>query len=397
MIGSNPAKMPKEIVNALTPARVRQEKRPGRIADGQGLYLHISETGGRWWVWRGTVHGKRRELGIGSARLIPLAEAREKARLWRRTARDGGDPEQERDRAKMTALTVEGAARKVWGDQIEPHAKNPKHSAQWIRTLKVYAFPHIGARPVHTITQGDILRVLAPIWTEKPETARRVRQRLRTVFDWARTAGHFDGVNPIEGIERGLPKQRDRVQHHRALPYGELPVFMRRVETIDGVGALALRFTILTAARSGEVRNATWAEIGIEARTWTIPASRMKAQREHRVPISDAAVCVLDRVRALSDDLVFPGTKPGRPVSDMTLSAVLRRLDVDATVHGFRSTFRDWAAEQTSFAREIAELCLAHEVGNAVERAYRRSDLFDKRRELMEQWAVFCTSGVDAE
>ena len=245
---------------------------------------------------------------------------------------------------------------------------------------------------MHAIKQADILRILAPIWTEKPETARRVRQRLRTVMNWARTAGHYEGMNPVEGVEDGLPKQRAKVRHFRALPYGELPELMRRIEDVDGMGALALRFTILTAARSGEVRGAMWSEIDTEARVWAIPADRMKAEVEHRVPLCDETLAALERVRGLSDGLVFPSRRAGRPISDMTLSAVLRRLKVPGTVHGMRSTFRDWCEEMTGFPHEVKEAALAHTVRNKVEAAYRRTDLFDKRRTLMDQWGRFCLS-----
>ena len=384
--------MPKEVHNALTPAKVKQEKRPGRYADGQGLYLHVSETGARWWIWRGTVHGRRRELGMGSARLVSLAKAREIARTWRRIARDGGDPVVERDKNRRQSLTFEEAARRVWAAQIEPPGRNEKYTKQWLTSLKAHAFPLIGSLPVHAVTQSDILRVLSPIWTERSQTARLVRQRLRTVLNWARAAGHCEGVNPVEGVEDGLPKQRYRVQHFKALPFKELPEFMRRLEAVEGVAALALRFTILTAARSGEVRGARWSEIDIEDRLWVVSDARMKAEREHRVPLSGEALAVLERVCGLDSTMVFPAHKRGAIMHDMTIAAPLKRLDVTGTVHGFRSTFRDWAAERTSVPREIAELCLAHEVGNAVERAYRRSDLFDKRRELMSQWARFCMS-----
>ncbi len=384
--------MPKEVRDALTAAKVRQEQRPGRYADGNGLYLHVSETGARWWVWRGTVHGKRRERGMGSARLVSLAEAREIARSWRRIAKAGGDPAAERDKGKRETLTFEDAARRVWSEQIAPNARNPKHRQQWINTLRDYAFPVVGSLPVHAIRQADILRILAPIWTEKPETARRIRQRLRTVLNWARTAGHYEGMNPVEGVEDGLPKQRAKVQHFRALPYGELPELMRRIERVDGMGALALRFTILTAARSGEVRGAMWPEIDADARLWAVPAERMKADTEHRVPLSDAALGVLESVRGLSEGLVFSSNRRGRPLSDMTLAAVLKRLKVDATVHGMRSTFRDWSEEMTGFPHEVKEAALAHTVRNKVEAAYRRTDLFDKRRDLMDQWGRFCLS-----
>ncbi len=382
--------MPKEVHNALTPAKVKQEKRPGRYADGKGLYLHVSDTGARWWIWRGTVHGKRCDRGMGSARLVSLAEAREIARAWRRIARAGGDPATERDKGKRESLTFEDAARRVWSEQIAQSGRNEKYAKQWLSGLRDYAFPTIGARPVHTIAQSDILRVLAPIWSEKPETARRVRQRIRTVLDWARTAGHFEGINPVEGVEKGLPKQRDRVQHRKALPFADLPDFMRRLESVEGIAEYALRFLILTAARSGEVRSMTWGEI--ENAVWTVPGERMKAGLPHRVPLSEPALTVVQTVRGLDTEKVFPGQRRGRPMHDMTIAAPLKRMGVSCTVHGFRSTFRDWAAERTAFPREIAEMCLAHEVGSAVERAYRRSDLFDKRRDLMEQWGRFCLS-----
>jgi len=384
--------MPKEVFNALTPTGVRQKKVPGRYADGAGLYLVVSETGARWWQWRGTVHGRRREIGMGSARLVSLAEAREIARSWRRIARAGGDPAVERDKDKRESLTFEAAARRVWAEQIEPPGRNEKYTKQWLSSLEAHAFPLIGSRPVHAVTQADILRVLAPIWTEKLQTARLVRQRMRTVLNWARTAGHFEGMNPVEGVEDGLPKQRHRVRHLKALPYQELPDLMRCLASVEGVAGLALQFLILTAARSGEVRAMTWGEVDLDSAVWTVPGERMKAGLPHRVPLSDAAVAVVNTVQGLDSQLVFPGQKRGQPMHDMTIAAPLKRLNVPATVHGMRSSFRDWAAESTNIPREIAELCLAHEVGSAVERAYRRSDLFKKRRDLMQSWARFCLS-----
>jgi integrase len=384
--------MPKEVRDALTAAKVRQEKRPGRYADGNGLYLHVSETGARWWIWRGTVHGRRVERGMGSSRLIDLKEARDIARAWRRIARDGGDPKAERDKAKRESLSFEAAARKVHAEQVEGHGKSAKYRRQWINSLQTHAFPMIGARPVHAVTQGDILRVLAPIWGGKPVLARMVRQRMQTVFSWARTAGHRDADNPVDDIEQGLPKHRHRVQHYPALPFADLPDLMRRLAAVEGVAEFALRFLILTAARSDEARSVTWGEVDLESAVWTVPGERMKGDLLHRVPLSAPALTVLQTVRGLDDDRVFPGQRRGRPISDTTIAAPLKRMGVSGTVHGFRSTFRDWAAERTSVPREIAELCLAHEVGSAVERSYRRSDLLDKRRSLMDQWGRFCLS-----
>lgn len=394
--------MPKEVHQGLSPARVRNEKKPGRYADGNGLYLHVSDSGARWWLWRGTIRGHkdekghtiRYERGIGSARTYSLAEAREIAREWRKLAREGIDPGQERDKVLRETLTFEAAARKVWKEQIEPHPGNEKHKAQWISTLATYAFPLIGNRPVHTITQSDILRILSPIWTERAETARRVKQRLRTVLDWARTAGYCEGVSPVEGVEKGLPKQRHKTEHLAALPYDQLPEVMKGLEQDERMGALALRFLILTAMRSGEVRGAAWSEIDFQSSTWIIPADRMKMGREHRVPLSGEALAVLEKVKGLSDDLVFPSVKPGRQLSASYLFDVLEEVKPGFTVHGMRSTFRDWAEECTAFPHEVKEAALAHQVRNSVERAYRRTDLFEKRRELMAAWGRYCASAT---
>lgn len=379
--------------NKLTAAAVRKLG-PGMHADGNGLYLVVDASGARRWALRTVVHGRRREIGLGPVSLVGLAEAREEARRLRLVARQGGDPIAERDRGKRVSLTFEAAARKVHAEHVAPHNRNAKHVAQWLSTVETYAFPTMGKLPVHAVEQADVLRVLAPIWTEKPETARRVRQRLRTVLDWARTAGHREGVNPVEGVEKGLPKQRDRAAHHAALPWRELPDLMPRLEAAEGMGALALRFAILTAARSGEVRGSTWDEIDLDAKVWTIPAERMKAGRAHRVPLSDAALAVLEAAKGLatrSEALVFPSAKAGRPLSDMTLAAVLKRLGVPATVHGFRSTFRDWAEEATGFPHEVKEAALAHTLRDKVEAAYRRTDLFEKRRDMMQAWASHST------
>lgn len=380
-------------VNRLTAPAVRKLG-AGMHADGGGLYLVVDDTGARRWALRTTVHGRRREIGLGPVSLLSLGEAREQARALRKVARAGGDPIAERDKDKRTSLTFADAARKVHAEQIVPNATNGKHVAQWITTLETYALPIIGSRPVHAVEQADVLRVLSPIWTEKPETARRIRQRLRTVLDWARTAGHRDGINPVEGVEKGLARQKDRTAHHAALSWRDLPALMPRIEESQGMGSLALQFTILTAARSGEVRLAIWAEIDLEARVWTIAPERMKAGREHRVPLSKSALAILEKLRPLAvndQSLLFPSKRAAKPLSDMTLAAVLKRLGESVTVHGMRSTFRDWAEENTSYPHEVKEAALAHAVKNKVEAAYRRTDLFDKRIAMMDAWASYAT------
>lgn len=386
-------------VNQLTAVSVKKAG-PGKYADGGGLYLVVDPSGARRWELRVTVHGRRREIGLGGVSLLSLAEAREKARALRAVAKDGGDPIAERDKNKRRSMTFEDAARKVHAEQIEPNARNAKHAAQWLSTLETYAFPTMGNRPVHAVDQKDVLRVLAPIWTAKGETARRVRQRVRTVLDWARAAGHREGINPVEGVEKGLPKQRDAVKHHAAYPWRDLPALMERIEGVAGMGALGLRFVTLTAARSGEVRLARWGEIDMDQAEWTVPGERMKAGKAHRVPLSPEALGVLGIVRDLKtgpDSLVFPSPRGGKPMSDMTIAKVLKTLGVEAVPHGMRSTFRDWAEEATSFSHEVKEAALAHTIKNKVEAAYRRTDLFDKRRDLMDAWGRYAVGGAGAD
>lgn len=272
------------VANRLHPNRVKALKEPGHYVDGDGLALVIGKRGGKSWVLRTVIKGKRTDIGLGGVSWVSLAEAREKARELRKIAREGGDPRAVR-RAEEECPTFEEAAKRVHAEQIAGQGKNDKHRAQWLNTLKAYAFPLIGTKPVREIEQRDVLAVLAPIWTEKPETARRVRQRIRTVMNWARTAGHFEGVNPVVGVEKGLERQKRRVTHHAAMPWAEIPDFLPRLG--DSAAALALRFLILTAARTGEVIGARWSEIDTEARVWTIPAERMKAEKEHR-PLAEA-------------------------------------------------------------------------------------------------------------
>ena len=375
----------------LTVKLIQAIKEAGRYGDGDGLYLEFGSTGSKSWILRTTVQGRRRDIGLGGISWVSLAEARDKARKARKIAKDGGDPLAEK-RAKEGMKTFEEAAREVYENLKPGWREGGVHVKHWISSLERFVFPVIGQRPIDTIQSGDVLTVLTPIWHKTPETARRVKQRIRTVMQWAKGANLYDEENPVEAAEGSLPKHvSGQVKHYAAMPYDALPGFMADLAGRKGVAALALRFLILTAARSGEVRGARWSEFDLENGVWAVPGERMKAKMDHRVPLTAEALAALDAARGLDPDLVFPGQRRGKPMSDMTLTAILRRMERgDFTAHGFRSTFRDWAAERTSAPREIAELCLAHFVGNAVERAYRRSDLFDKRRDLMDRWARWC-------
>ncbi len=378
---------------ALTSVQVRALKVPGRYADGNGLYLVVEPSGSKRWLLRTVVESRRRDIGLGGASLVTLAEAREKAHAYRKLARDGGDPLAERRKARATVPTFAEAAEQVHAEH-KASWENPKHVQQWIRTLETYANPHFGTRRVDQIATPDVLRALAPIWLTKPETARRVRQRIGTVLNWAKAAGHRSGENPVDGVAKGLPKQGGEVEHHAALPYAEVPSFVARLRSSDSgeVARLAFEFLILTALRTSEVLGARWQEIDEAEKVWTVPADRMKKRRVHRVPLSPRASEILDRAKLLAGDspFIFPGRSPAKPMSNMVFSMALRRMNVPVTAHGFRSSFRDWAAEETRYPREVAEAALAHVVENRVEAAYRRGDLLEKRRELMEAWATFC-------
>ncbi|WP_405403623.1 tyrosine-type recombinase/integrase [Paracoccus sp. Ld10] len=381
---------------ALTAQAVRSATVPGKYFDGHGLYLRVDANGSRFWVQRITVRGKRCELGLGSPSLVTLAEARAKALENRKLAREGGDPLQAK-RDTQAMLSFEEAARKVHALH-KPTWANAKHAAQFLATLETYTFPRLGKLKVQDVTTGDVLAVLMPIWTEKPETARRVRQRIGAVMKWAIAQG-WRQDNPAENISRALPKVSKAQEHRKALPYDAVAGC---IDTVRASGAgqvtkLALEFLVLAAARSGEVREAHWDEIDMKAKVWEIPAARMKMKRPHRVPLSPRAVALLHEAEALADGsgLVFPGTKTGRPLSDMTLSKLVKELGFNADVHGFRTSFRTWAQERTTFPREVAEAALAHLSGDAVERAYARSDVFEKRRKMMDAWAAFLAEKRD--
>ncbi len=379
--------------NALTAIRVNAARKPGRYADGNGLYLVVEPSGAKRWILRTVVHGRRTDIGLGGISLVSLKEAREKATALRKLAREGGDPITERRRARAGILTFERAARAVHAEH-KATWKNEKHIAQWINTLEEYVFPVFGNKPVSQVDTPDVLRALSPIWLKKPETARRVRQRIGVVLDWAKAAGHRSGDNPVLGIAKGLPKQSDRAEHHAALPYAKVSEFIEKLRAHECAESirLAFEFLILTATRTSEVLRATWTEI--DADTWTIPADRMKAEREHRVPLPARCLEILARARELSggEGYIFPGRMKDKPLTNMVFLMTLRRMAVDTTAHGFRSSFRDWASERTNFPREVCEMALAHTVRDKTEAAYRRGDLFEKRRELMNEWARFCQS-----
>jgi len=393
--------------NILTARKVETAKDPGYYGDGGGLYLQILPSGSKTWIYRFQLAGKRRDMGIGSASdpstKLTLADARERALALRRMVKAGIDPIRERN-AKATETRVETVKATKFceaaTDYIADHRaawRNAKHADQWTSTLKTYAYPVLGDLALQVIDTERVMRVLRPIWSAKPETASRVRGRIEAILDWATVRGFRSGENPArwKGHLQALFPAKNKVakaRHHAALAYDTLPDFMAALRVADGMGARALHFAILTAARTGEVLGAKWAEFDLDARLWIVPGERMKAGKEHRVPLSEPAILFLHDLRAVRrGEYVFAGSKSDRPLSNMSLLMCLRRLGRnDLTVHGFRSTFRDWVAEQTSFPGEVAEMALAHTIGDKVEAAYRRGDLFEKRRQLAAEWATYC-------
>ena len=381
---------------ALTATFVRKAG-PGRYCDGHGLYLCVQPSGTRSWVQRLVVRGRRHEMGLGSAQLVSLAEAREQALSNRKLAREGGDPLAEKRRAERTP-TFEEATRRVL-EQKRSGWRDGRHPESWLASLERYAFPRIGKRLVSEVTGADVLEVLTPIWHEKAQTARKVHQRIRAVLEWA-VAMELRLDNPCERIRPVLGPQRATVEHMRALPHRDVPgaVAAVRASKAAPVVKLAFELLVLTAARWSEVRGAEWIEVDTAGRVWTVPAERMKAKRAHRVPLSGRAIEILDAARSLGDGsaLVFSAAG-GAPLPDKALRWQLQDLNIPAVPHGFRSTFRDWAAEKTDHPREVIEAALAHSVHNRVEAAYARSDLFDRRRQLMEDWsAAVCPASPSA-
>jgi integrase len=392
-------------IGKLTALAVTQARGRGYYGDGGGLYLQVSANAAKSWVFRFKEAGKLHEMGLGPVHTIGLAEAREKARECRRLRFDGLDPIEARKAARLQArldaakaMTFAACAERY----IASHKagwRNPKHAAQWPATLATYVDPIFGALPVQTIDVGLVMKAVEPIWVVKPETASRVRGRIEAILDWATARGYRAGENPARWrghLENLLPKRSKvhRVEHHAALPYPEIGAFMVELRQQEGVAARALEFAILTAARTGEAIGARWSEFDLGERLWTVPSERIKAGKEHRVPLSDAALAILEDMRAIrQSDFVFPGGRARRPISNMAMLMLLRRMGRgDLTAHGFRSSFRDWAAERTGFPAEVAEMALAHTVGDKVEAAYRRGDLFQKRRQLMDAWARHCAT-----
>ncbi|MER9722611.1 MULTISPECIES: integrase arm-type DNA-binding domain-containing protein [unclassified Mesorhizobium] len=387
----------------LGPLEVKRLSKPGLHAVGgvAGLALQVKDTGARSWLLRISIGQRRREIGLGGYPDVTLAQAREKAREMRAAVDRGNDPAEQRRVARRALLsaaaseiTFDEAARR-WHKSKRREYRNEKHAAQVLTTILTYASPALGGLPVGSISLAHIVQVLEPIWADKTETATRLRGRIENVLSWATVSGFRSGENPARwkgNLDAILPKPKKlkAVSHHPALPFDQIAAFLVALKRIEGVGAKALEFAILTAARSGEVREAKWDEFDLRSSVWTVPAHRMKTGREHSVPLSRQATHALGKVpRFLNSDLVFTAPRGGA-LSDMTLSAAMRRMGVSAVPHGFRSTFRDWVAERTAYPSDVAEMALAHSIRNKVEAAYRRGDLFDKRRQPMQDWADFC-------
>ncbi|MEM6914234.1 MAG: tyrosine-type recombinase/integrase [Pseudomonadota bacterium] len=375
---------------------------PGRHGDGNGLYLVVDPSGARRWIVRVVVKGQRNknggplrtDFGLGGADIVTLNQARERALEYRRMAKQGLNP---RFNAQKEVPTFEEFAGQVHIDRM-PTWKNEKHGQQWINTLRDYAFPKIGRMPLDAIGQPEVMMCLTPIWTEKHETARRLAQRIKTVLDVARSKGFRSGENPVTAIKdaQALPRVKAKPKHHKAMHWKDVPAFFAGLKKRNAMAAKALMFTCLTGSRTSEVLGLRWEELDFEERLWTCPAERMKGGEAHRVPLTDEMLAIIEPLKAMQSEYVFEGQKRNKPLSDMSMLMLLRRMEVEGvTVHGLRSTFRDWASEVANAPREVAEMSLAHSVGSAVERAYARSDLLDRRRELLERWSnhVSATSG----
>jgi integrase len=391
-------------IGKLTALKAQRTTAPGMYPDGGGLYLQVSSTG-KSWIYRFMLNGRAREMGLGPFHTVGLSVARTKAAECRQLRMEGIDPIEAR-RAQRSQSRLEAAKATKFMDCATAYIsaqrsgwRNVKHATQWTNTLTTYAEPVFGSAPVQGIDTSLVLKVLEPIWTTKPETASRVRGRIEAVLDWAAVRGYRQGDNPARWrghLDKLLPKRAKvrKVKHHPAMRYDELPEFMKTLRQQEVVAAAALELLILTAARTSEIIGARWNEIDLDEKIWTVPADRIKGGKEHRVPLPASAISILERLkrdRIGGSPFIFPGGKRGKPLSNMAMLALMSRMGRDDfTAHGFRSSFRDWAAERTNYPREVAEMALAHVVGDKVEAAYRRGDLFEKRRRMMEQWARFC-------
>lgn len=381
-------------------ARKVETAKPGKYSDGGNLYLIVSPSGSRKWVLRFTWRGRAKEMGLGSALSVPLADARERAAGARRKIAQGLNPIEERKR--NNGIPTFGQMADIVREALSSSFRNEKHKAQWKTTLETYAAP-LRDKPVDTVATDDVLAVLKPIWTTKAETASRVRGRIEKVLDAAKAKGFRDGENPARWrghLDHLLPRRPKLTRgHHAAMPYEEVADFVARLRDSDSSAAQALELCILTAARSGEILGMRWDEVDLEKKLWTLPPTRMKAGREHRVPLSARAASILrDLHKVKSGEFVFPGHARNKPLSNMAMEMVLRRMKVEnVTVHGFRSSFRDWAGNVSTAAREVVETALAHVIGDKAEQAYRRSDALEKRRKLMDAWAAFCEPRTNSQ
>lgn len=412
--------MPRKLSNALTPLTVKNAK-AGRHSDGSGLQLLVKTTGARSWVFRFMLNGKTRDVGLGAAAgpdAISLANARIEATKLRLKVQSGIDPIEEREREEAEKLAAAQAAliagttfkevAEAYIDANEESWRNPKHRQQWRKTMADYVYPKIGDMSVADVDTPHVLSILEAIWREKPETASRVRGRIETILDAAKARGYRKGENParwrghlaqilpnVSKTKEARNRKLGRSGHHKALPYDQVPALIAALRKRESVSAMALEFIILTAARTSEALKATWGEIDLTKAVWTVPPDRMKASKEHRVPLSPRALELLKMAKDLGGEHLFPGPRAAT-LSDMSLLMLLKRMEVDTTTHGFRSSLRDWLAERTNFPHEVCEMTLSHTISNKVEAAYRRGDLFTKRRKLMEAWSEFCNEPVKA-
>jgi len=379
--------------NELTALKIKKLTIPGRYADGNNLYLEVDKSGARRWTLRVTILGRRRDMGLGGISTVSLEEARELAYQYRKIARSGGDPILERQKNRGLQTTLIYCTKKVHEINL-PTWKNEKFAKQWLSSLEHHVFPTIGKLPISQVTSADILRVLTPIWNTKGDTAKKIKQRLRMIIKWARAQGYFQGDDPVELAEQALPKQLKSDDHHKSLEFEKLPEMISnlRKSKISLPTKLALEFTILSACRTSEVLNAKWEEIDLTKLIWSIPSERMKGGKVHQVPLTDRMTVILNDCKKLktNNDLLFPSEINGEALSNNTMRLALKkRLKIDATVHGMRSSFKDWASETTNFANEVSEMALAHTISNKTELAYRRRTLIEKRRHLMQKWSDY--------